>query len=99
MSSRLRYSSRKIPYYITYGDDKSKKLKGWWVRDPPSGFFTNSDPINLSNRGWIQVFCCILFCWPCSCVPCFLSCNYDGYQFPDYDDEYDIPVAIPINEK
>ena len=95
---RLRYSSGRHPSYKIYGYDGKKNIKGWWLRDPPDGCFTRSDPINFSDRGWIQVFCCLLFCWPCTCLPCFLSCNYDGYQFPDYDEDepYNIPVATRI---
>jgi hypothetical protein len=99
---RLRYSSKRHPYYKTYNYNNQQKIKGWWIKEPPENCFTIPEPTNLADRGWIQVFCCFLFCSPCCCFPCFLSCNYNGYQFPDYDDNLNennndnIPIAVPI---
>ena len=88
MNYNFRYSKDPHPHYpIVYPKPYSsaKKVKGYWIRDPPSGTFTNPDIGHMSTSGWIQVFCCTLFCWPCFFLPCLFSMNYDGYQVPDYE--------------
>jgi hypothetical protein len=65
-------------------------ISGWWITPSPKGIVTNPDPQNLSSRGWCQVFCCFMFCFPCTLSPCFLSCNYDAYQTPVYQDHHQV---------
>ena len=73
------------PYYQKIdGDSGIRQIKGWWIHDPPSGTFTKPNLNELSLCGWLQVFACSLFCWPCFFLPCFCSMNYEGYQIPDY---------------
>lgn len=84
---RLRYSLVKHPRYrVIYPKhiNTGESIKGWWIKDEPNGTCTSPSPGEMNGCGWLQVFFCILFCWPCSPVPCFFSGNYDGYQIPDF---------------
>jgi hypothetical protein len=110
----LRYSLTKHPYYkVIYPSEASfeKNVRGWWIRDEPSGFCTSPDPCEMNSCGWLQSFFCFLFFCPCAPVPCCLSGNYDGYQIPDFEvpvrqykiynvtprqKQTSIPVAIPV---
>ena len=51
MSSRLRYSSRKIPYYITYGDDKSNEE--YYKKE---GEMTFCYMYNILEHTWNKIF-------------------------------------------
>ena len=100
--NKLRFSRSKHPYYkVVYPTniDFDYIIDGWWIKDEPSGFMTTPDPCSLSTCGYIQVFLCALIFWPCSCLPCFLSDNYNGYQTPNIvkvKNSNTIPIAIPI---
>ena len=62
-----------------------QKIKGWWIYDGPKDTFTTPDPPLMNEFGWCQVILCIFLCYPCACLPCLLSANYNGHQIPDYD--------------
>ena len=54
MNYNFRYSKDPHPHYpIVYPKPYSsaKKVKGYWIRDPPSGTFTNPDIGHMSTRG------------------------------------------------
>jgi hypothetical protein len=86
---RYRYSLDKHPHYEVRCTRKKKrpgqKIKGWWIYDGPEDTFTTPDPPLMNEFGWCQVILCIFLCYPCACLPCFLSANYDGHQIPDFD--------------
>lgn len=109
----LRYSLTKHPYYrVIYPSEANtgESIRGWWIRDEPSGLCTVPNPCEMNSCGWIQTFFCFLFFWPCSPVPCCLSANYDGYQIPDFErpvrrykiynvnqkETSTIPIATPV---
>jgi len=85
---KLRYSQTKHPYYQVFYPQNTRTgetIKGWWIKDAPSGTFTSPNPCEMNSCGWLQVFFCFLFIWPCSPLPCFFSGNYEGYQIPDFE--------------
>jgi hypothetical protein len=109
----LRYSLMKHPYYkVIYPSEAEtgESIRGWWIRDEPSGFCTVPNPCEMNSCGWLQTFFCCLFFWPCSPVPCCISANYDGYQIPDFErpvrrykiynmnqkETSTIPIATPV---
>lgn len=106
----FRYSTEKHPYYKVQCNQKTlrsgKKIKGWWIYDGPDGAFTTPNPAAMNSLGWCQVILCIFLCYPCACLPCFFSTNYDGYQIPVFEDtayvrptSNEIPVAVPVVEE
>ena len=60
------------------------EIKGWWIYDPPDGVFTFSENHPMSWRGITGIVALFLCFWPLTCVPCFMSCSYKGYQVPIY---------------
>ena len=59
-------------------------ITGWWIFHPPKGCVTTPRPGQLSTCGWISVMGLVLLFWPLSCVPCFFSGCYEGYQIPEF---------------
>jgi len=113
---RLRYSVTKHPYYkVVYPKNlqTGETIKGWWIKDVPSGVCTTPNPCEMNPCGWLQVFGCFLIAWPCCFLPCFFSSNYDGYQIPDFVGQprqtiiyttrqqhpQAIPIAVPISNE
>ena len=46
--------------------------------------FCDAKPKRMARRGWIASGLLACFCWPLSCVPCFMTCSYDDFQRPVY---------------
>lgn len=84
------YSKNKHPFYPIRIDQSpatpDAEIIGWVIHHKPKGMLTTPRPENLSFQGWIQVFCCVLIAWPCSCIPCCFSCNYETFQCPIFED-------------
>ena len=110
----LRYSFTKHPYYrVIYPSEAEtgRRIRGWWIKDEPTGLCTSPDPCQMNSCGWFQTMFCCLFFWPCVPIPCCLSGNYDGYQIPDFETPVEnykvynvapvqrqpsLPIAIPV---
>ena len=95
-----RYSETKHPTYVVKWNEhdfqEGKIIKGWWIYDSPQdSCFVVPDPTLLRGTGWIQVLCCFLFCFPCTCVPCFFSVNYDGFQIPIFEEPTFVQPSAP----
>lgn len=106
-----RFSKTKHPTYKVKCDLKhlktGRQIKGWKIYETRRGECVSPDPFELTVDGWAQVICCFLFCFPCTCAPCCLSDNYDGYQIPIFEEYHppvipsapELPIAIPIATK
>jgi hypothetical protein len=57
---------------------------GYEIVNLGDGFLTSPQPEKMNYRGWCSVFVLLFVFWPCSCLPCVLSCSYDAYQRPVY---------------
>lgn len=76
-------------YRVKMIDSRGKTgstIQGWWIVEPPNGICTCAEPKDLTVNGWCQSVACSMICWPFFWSPCILSCNYDAYQTPVFDD-------------
>lgn len=79
--------------------NSGQEIIGWWVfdrrNDECCGCIVAPDPSNLSVLGWVTSFLLLLTFWPATCLPCFCSCCYDGYQVPVFAPRRPAPTTIP----
>jgi hypothetical protein len=79
--------------YPTHPMSHGSCIKGYWVTPPPKGFFTTPKPSEMSTLGYVAVTACFLVFWPLTCLPCFCSTFYDGYQIPVYNEHATLPAS------
>ena len=60
-------------------------LIGYELVDKSDKLFVDPEPGKMNGCGWISVILSVIFFWPASCVPCFMSCSYSKYQRPVYE--------------
>ena len=75
-----------LGYLVISPDDQDKysRADARYVGAKGAKYWHKPDPAKMNARGWLGVLAGLVFFWPVSCVPCFLSCSYSAYQVPVY---------------
>lgn len=98
--SKTKHPTFKIVQPDNHIYNNGQVIIGWWIFYPPKGCCTLPDAGNLSVLGWISSGLFLILFWPLTCLPCFLSSCYEGYQIPVYSNSKEVihvqPSAPPI---